>query len=200
MKEKYYGEACKNNDYLNTSDIETPREWSKIDERLQKYMIELECFTLLRQLMELNMTRAQGLDLLTATLMTHDPRNALKFRNAMVRVDERYQYDRTYTKGLVRYFWCSGMGINKMCRYTRVGQARVYRICYDIKADMEMGKLQTQIGPFINEKFIYNVDLMIRTMTTFEGYEARKPAYKTTKFDIFRSTLKRESVLGRDDD
>ena len=200
MADKTSSDYCKSNDYLSTKDIKTPRHWDKLDERLQKYMIELECFTLLRQLMELNMTRAQALELLTATLMTHDPRNALAFRDAMVRVNERYQYDRTYTKGLVRYFWCSGMGINRMCRYTRTSQARVYRICYNIQEDLEYGKMRTHIGPFINEKFIYNVDLMIRTMTTFEGYEARKPQFKTTKFDIFRSTLKRESILGRDDD
>ena len=190
---------CQNNDYLSTKDIKTPRKWDKLDERLQHYMLELECFTLLRQLMGLEMKKAQALDLLTATLMKHDPRNALNFREAMVRVHERYQYDRTYTKGLVRYFWCSGMGINRMCRYTRVSQARVYRICYDMKEDMELGKLRTQIHPFITQKFVNNVDLMIRVMTTFEGYEARKPKVKTTKFDIFRSKLKREIGKGDDD-
>lgn len=194
------GTPGENNDYISTKDITTPREWAKLDVRLQRYLVELECFTLLRQLMEMEIKKAQALDLLAATLMRHDPANALKFREAMVKVNERYQYDRTYAKGLVRYFWCSGMGINKMCRYTSVGQARVYRICYDIENDMEMGKLATQTAPFMTVKFMNNVDLMIRNMTTFEGYEVRKPNVKTTKFDVFRASLKKETIKGRMDD
>lgn len=197
--ERFKGTGAACSDYLLTSDIATPRTWEEQDIRIQKYMIELECFTILRQIMEMNVKKAQALDLLTATLMQHDPRNALAFRQAMMKVHDRYQYDRTYTKGLMRYFWCTGMGINKIGRYTRMGQHRIYRTAYEIAEDLENGRLITQIGPFINEKFIFQVDLMIRTMTTFEGYEARKPKVKTTKFDIFRSSLKRESVLGRDD-
>ena len=200
MKPKTDGTNGDRTDYISTADITTPREWGKLDVRLQRYLVEIECFTLLRQLMEMEMTKAQALDLLAATLMRHDPANALKFREAMVKVNDRYQYDRTYSKGLVRYFWCSGMGINKMCRYTGVGQARVYRICYDIEMDMEMGKLATQTAQFMTVPFMNNVDLMIRNMTTFEGCEVRKPNWTTTKFDTFRASLRKETITGRKED
>lgn len=181
---------------IRREDITTPQNFWLCDEKLQAYLVDIELFTLLRQLLELNMTRDQAIDLLTVSLMKHDTDNAMLFNEQLFELHERFLHGNAWRRGLVRYFWVAGVGINTIMKLTRSSQSSVYLIAYETERDLEMGRLRSMSRPFINSQFYYNLDMTIRALSTFEGKEARQPSKPTTKFDILRSTLKRVRIWG----
>ena len=178
------------------SDITTPQNFWACDEMLQAYLVDLELFTILRQFLELNMTKNQAIDLLTVSVMKHDPDNAMIFHEQLFNLHEKLLHGNAYSRGLVRYFWVSGVGINSISKYTRTSQQSVYQIAFDIESDLKHGRLRSFSKPFLNEQFYYNLDIVIRSLTTFDGKEVRIPNRTTTKFDIIRATLERVRVWG----
>lgn len=181
---------------IRLEDITTPQNFWACDERLQAYLVDIELFTLVRQLLELNMTRDQAIDLLTVSLMKHDTDNAMLFNERLFELHERFLHGNAWRRGLVRYFWVSGVGINTIMKLTRTSQTMVYTIAYDTETDLEVGRLRSMSKPFISTQFYYNLDTTIRALSTFDGKEVRQPTDTTTKFDIFRSTLKRVRIWG----
>lgn len=181
---------------IRIADITTPQNFWACDPALQAYLADLELFTILRQFLELNMTRDQAIDLLTVSLMKHDPDNAMIFHGKLFDLHEKLLHGNSYRRGLVRYFWVAGVGINTIMRYTRVSQLNVYQIAYDIESDLKNNRLRSFSKPFLNEQFYYNLDIVIRSLSTFDGKEVRIPSSTTTKFDIIRATLERVRVWG----
>lgn len=181
---------------IRREDITTPQNFWLCDEKLQAYLVDIELFTLIRQLLELNMTRDQAIDLLTVSLMKHDTDNAMLFNEQLFELHERFLHGNAWRRGLARYFWVAGVGINTIMKLTRSSQSSVYLIAYETERDLEMGRLRSMSRPFINSQFYYNLDMTIRALSTFDGKEVRQPTDTTTKFDILRSTLKRVRVWG----
>lgn len=181
---------------IRREDITTPQNFWTCDEKLQAYLVDIELFTLIRQLLELNMTRDQAIDLLTVSLMKHDTDNAMLFNEQLFELHERFLHGNAWRRGLVRYFWVGGIGINTIMKLTRSSQSSVYLIAYETERDLEMGRLRSMSRPFINSQFYYNLDMTIRALSTFDGKEVRQPTKPTTKFDILRSTLKRVRIWG----
>lgn len=181
---------------IRLDDITTPRNFWACDEKLQAYLVDIELFTLVRQLLELNMTRDQAIDLLTVSLMKHDPDNAMLFNEQLFELHERFLHGNAWRRGLVRYFWVAGIGINTIMKLTRTAQKSVYAIAYDTPRDLEMGRLRSMSKPFLNQQFYYNLDTTLRALTTFDGKEVRQPNNSTSKFDALRSTLKRVRIWG----
>lgn len=181
---------------IKVADITTPQNFWKCEPKLQSYLVDIELFTLIRQLLELNMTRDQAIDLLTVSLMKHDPERALEFNDRLFQLHERYLHGNMYRRGLVRYFWVAGVGINSITKYTRTAQESVYSIAYYIERDLKEGRLKSMSTPYLNSQFYYNLDITIRALSTFDGKEVRQPTDTTTKFDILRATLKRVRIMG----
>lgn len=184
------------NIHIVTEDVTTPRNFWKCDPLLQAYLVDIELFTIVRQLLELNMTRDQAIDLLTVSLMKHDPDRALEFNDKLFELHERFLHGNMYRRGLIRYFWVAGVGINTMMKLTRSSQDTVYNIAYYTERDLSLGRLKSLSKPFLNTQFYYNLDVTIRALSTFDGKEVRQPTDTTTKFDILRATLKRVRVMG----
>lgn len=181
---------------IRIDDITTPRNFWACDKLLQAYLVDIELFTILRQLLELNMTRDQAIDLLTVSLMKHDPDNAMLFHEQLFNLHERFLHGNMYARGLIRYFWVGGVGIQSIMKYTRSSQLSVYQISYQIERDLKLKRLRSISMPFLNPQFYYNLDITIRALSTFDGKEVRQPTDTTTKFDILRATLKRVRIWG----
>lgn len=181
---------------IRIDDIKTPRNFYALEEGLQAYLVDIELFTIIRQLLELNMTRDQAIDLVTVTMMKHDPNNAMLFHEQLYKMHERMVMGDAFRKGLVRYFWVAGVGINQIMKLTRTGQVPVYEIAYNIERDYELDRLRNISQPFLCEQFYYSLDTTIRSLSTFDGKEARQPSNSTTKFDILRATVQRVRLWG----
>lgn len=181
---------------IRLEDISTPQNFWACDEKLQAYLVDIELFTLVRQLLELNMTRDQAIDLLTVSLMKHDPDNAMLFNEQLFELHERLLHGNAWRRGLVRYFWVAGVGINTIMKLARSSQKSVYTIAYDTERDLEQGRLRSLSKPFLNKQFYYNLDTTLRALSTFNGREVRQPMNATSKFDALRSTLQRVRVWG----
>lgn len=181
---------------IRLEDISTPQNFWACDEKLQAYLVDIELFTLVRQLLELNMTRDQAIDLLTVSLMKHDPDNAMLFNEQLFELHERLLHGNAWRRGLVRYFWVAGVGINTIMKLARASQKSVYTIAYDTERDLEQGRLRSLSKPFLNKQFYYNLDTTLRALSTFNGREVRQPMNATSKFDALRSTLQRVRVWG----
>lgn len=181
---------------IRLEDISTPQNFWACDEKLQAYLVDIELFTLVRQLLELNMTRDQAIDLLTVSLMKHDPDNAMLFNEQLFELHERLLHGNAWRRGLVRYFWVAGVGINTIMKLARSSQKSVYTIAYDTERDLEQGRLRSLSKPFLNKQFYYSLDTTLRALSTFNGREVRQPMNATSKFDALRSTLQRVRVWG----
>ena len=181
---------------IRVSDISTPRNFFALEEGMQAYLVDIELFTIIRQLLELNMTTGQAIDLVTVTMMKHDPDNAMLFHEQLHKMHDRFIMGDTFRKGLVRYFWVAGVGINQIMKLTRTGQVPVHEIAYNMQRDYELGRLRSISQPFLCEKFYYSLDTTIRSLSTFDGKEVRQPSKATTKFDILRATVQRVRLWG----
>ena len=181
---------------ITVSDIKTPRNFWACDEKLQAYLVDVELFTIVRQLLELNMTRDQAIDLVTVSLMKDDIENAMLFNQQLFELHERFLHGNMYARALIRYFWVGGAGIQTIMKLSRCSQDTVYKMAYDIERDIEFNRLPSMCKPFLNPQFYYNLDVTLRALSTFDGREVRQPTNTTTKFDILRATIKRVRVMG----
>lgn len=169
--------------------IDAPRSYEEASREQQLYCIEIEIYTVYRQIMELNVTNEQALDLVTVSLMKYNKHNAVAFREVLKEIVRKYSFYDVYSRALVRYFWTSGMGINKIMKLTRQSQYAVYKIAEKFVPLLKQGNLNTNLEPFAGTQFVEELDKLLFILSTFDGLHCRRADFKANKLDTFRSEL-----------